>query len=182
MAALDILILALLSKGPAHGYNLKKRVETAMGGALSLNNKVLYPALRRFQEMGAVTSELVPQEGSPPRRVFSMTEAGIDVLRDMLEDFSGGLVRSPAEFQVRFVLFDMLPAPARLALLERRRAVVQRDLDHLDPAFLEMASARWGDGHVERLLDLFRRQAAVELSWLDEQRRLEQEGLPGVAV
>lgn len=176
MAALDILLMALLSKGPAHGYELKKRVEAALGGAMSLNNKVLYPALRRFQEMGAVTSQLVPQEGSPPRRVFSMTEAGRDVLRDMVEDFPLGLARVEAEFYVRFVFFDMLSAPARAEVLERRRTVVEGDLDRLSPAFVEMACTRWGDSHVDALLDLFRRQAAVELAWLDEQRRRVWEG------
>jgi DNA-binding PadR family transcriptional regulator len=177
MAALDILLLALLSKGPAHGYELKKRVEAALGGAMSLNNKVLYPALRRFQEMGAVTAELVPREGSPSRRVFSMTQAGLGVLRDMLEDFPPDLAQAQAEFYVRFAFFDMLSPTARAELLERRRTVVQQDLDRMNSAFLDTARAKWGDSHVEALLDLFRRQARVEVAWLDEQRRPALEGI-----
>jgi hypothetical protein len=37
------------------------------------------------------------------------------------------------------------------------------------------ARARWGDSHVESLLDLLRRQATVELGWLDERRGATQQ-------
>src|SRR5215208_3338953 len=57
MAYVDILILQNLIARPAHGYEIKKSVERIMGGAFAVNNNVLYPALRRFEEMGAVEAE-----------------------------------------------------------------------------------------------------------------------------
>jgi DNA-binding PadR family transcriptional regulator len=41
-----------------------------------LNNNSLYPALRRFEEAGAVTSTEEPQEGRPPRLVYTLTTRG----------------------------------------------------------------------------------------------------------
>ena len=43
----DILMLRVLADEPQHGYEIKKRVERILGGR-SINNNVLYPALRRF--------------------------------------------------------------------------------------------------------------------------------------
>lgn len=54
MAYVDILILRNLVARPAHGYEIKKGVERVLGGAFAINNNVLYPALRRFEEIGAI--------------------------------------------------------------------------------------------------------------------------------
>jgi DNA-binding PadR family transcriptional regulator len=128
---MDILILGHLSNGPAHGYEIKQRVGRSIGVTHLLNNAVLYPALRRFEEMGAVTSELVPQQGSPPRRVYHMTEGGQDVLRALLEDFPHA---TSEEFNVRLGYFHLLDPRARLEILQRRATAVQGQLDHLRSA------------------------------------------------
>jgi len=113
---MDILILGHLSHGPAHGYEIKQRVGRSIGFTHLLNNNVLYPALRRFEEMGAVTSELVPQQGSPPRRVYHMTEAGQEVLRGLLEDFPPEHATSE-EFVTRVGYFHLLDPRSRLEIL-----------------------------------------------------------------
>ena len=86
MAYVDILILQNLIARPAHGYEIKKSVERIMGGAFAVNNNVLYPALRRFEEMGAVEREVVHQEGKPDRHVYQ-------------EGIFGGVARPPADRQ-----------------------------------------------------------------------------------
>jgi len=48
MSYIEILILRRLRSGPAHGYELRKRVEETTG--FVLHNNSLYPALRRFEE------------------------------------------------------------------------------------------------------------------------------------
>jgi DNA-binding PadR family transcriptional regulator len=169
MASLDILILALLSRQQAHGYELKRRVEAALGGAMALNNKVLYPTLKRFEAMGAVTSELVTQEALPPRRVFSVTDKGLDTLRDMLEDFDDAAARNPGEFQVRFAFFDLLPPGSRLEILRRRLKVVDSDLERFNPAFVAGACSGWADSHLGALLELFGKQLGCESVWLRSQ-------------
>ena len=54
MSYIEILILRRLRAGPAHGYELRKRVEQTTG--VVLHNNSLYPALRRFEEAGALGS------------------------------------------------------------------------------------------------------------------------------
>jgi DNA-binding PadR family transcriptional regulator len=161
---MDILILGHLSHGPAHGYEIKQRVGRSIGVTHLLNNAVLYPALRRFEEMGAVTSELVPQQGSPPRRVYHMTERGQDVLRGLLEDFPPGHATSE-EFNVRVGYFHLLDPRARLEILQRRAIAVGKQLDHLGSA-LELID----DGtqtYAQRLVRFLIQQSEGELDFIE---------------
>ena len=85
MSYIEILILRRLRSGPAHGYELRKRVEQTTG--VVLHNNSLYPALKRFEEAGAVTKAAQPQAGRPPRLVYTLTEVGHELLHDMLAGF-----------------------------------------------------------------------------------------------
>jgi DNA-binding PadR family transcriptional regulator len=162
---LDILVLAHLAHRPAHGYEIKKRVDASLGSR-RLNNNVLYPALRRFEEAGAIEGELVPQQGVPPRRVFHLTEAGQDLLRSLLEDYPEDLAASDEEFLTRLAFFHLVAPPVRLDILTTRQKALRRRIDHLD----EMARlAGTGDQpYAVRLLAFQLRQAESELGWVAE--------------
>ena len=45
----DILMLRVLADQERHGYEIKKQVERILGGR-SINNNVLYPALRKYED------------------------------------------------------------------------------------------------------------------------------------
>src|SRR6185437_8105497 len=81
---MDIVILSHLQRGPIHGYELKRAVSRTT--AYALHNNTLYPALRRFQEAGAVTKTAETQDGRPPKHVYELTELGRELLHDMLAD------------------------------------------------------------------------------------------------
>jgi DNA-binding PadR family transcriptional regulator len=49
-------LLALLSEGPSHGYQLKTAFEAATGGAWTLNVGQVYPTLDGLPREGFVTS------------------------------------------------------------------------------------------------------------------------------
>jgi DNA-binding PadR family transcriptional regulator len=127
----EILILAHLARQPAHGYEIKRSVEQTLGEAYPINNNQLYPTLRRFEEMGAITREVVRQMGKPDRHIYRLTDRGDEVLQGLLRDFPPELARDDAEFQVRVAFFHLLEADARLAILEARAAELRAYLQHL---------------------------------------------------
>src|SRR5437763_14868519 len=127
----EILILAMLQQGPRHGYDIKKDVERALGGTVSLNNKTLYLALKRFEELGAVTRQVVPQEGKPSRHIYHLTERGIELLQAYLRDFGPEQAGADAEFFTRVAFFDLLEAEEREAILTQRLAYLQGCLSYL---------------------------------------------------
>ncbi|MDQ6773214.1 MAG: PadR family transcriptional regulator [Candidatus Dormibacteraeota bacterium] len=173
---LDILVLSHLAHRPAHGYEIKKRVDQSLGSP-RLNNNVLYPALRRFEEAGAIKGELVPQQGVPPRRVFQLTESGHELLRSLLEDFPEDLADSDEEFLTRLAFFHLVDPQVRLDILGRRRQALRRRIDHLDA--IAGLAADGEQPYAQGLLDFQRRQAESELGWVgeiaaDEARRIDE--------
>ncbi len=90
----DMLILAALLSRPMHGYEIKKTYDQALGGLVTLHHNQLYPALRRFEAMGAVSCEALEQPGKPDRHIYRLTDLGLSELREMLRDFPPTIRRS----------------------------------------------------------------------------------------
>ena len=160
---IDILILAELSSRPYHGYELKRQVEWILGETLNSNH--LYPALRRFEEMGAIFHEVERQSGRPDRHVYHLTERGRDVLQTLLRDFSPDLARHESEFQTRVAFFHLLNPAERLNILKTRRSVLEQRLQHRQHA-LALAREHQQDTYVNSLLDFQHRQVHQELDWI----------------
>src|SRR6266568_5059660 len=127
----EILILAMLQQGSRHGYEIKKDLDRALGGMVTLNNKTLYLALKHFEEMGAVTRQVIPQEGKPNRHLYQLTERGIELLQGSLRDFPPSQAGSDAEFFTRVAFFDLLEAEERETILKKRLAYLEACLDYL---------------------------------------------------
>src|SRR4051794_8074161 len=96
---MDIVILSHLQRGPVHGYELKRNVSATT--AYALHNNTLYPALRRFEEAGAVTKTAEQQDGKPPRHVYAITELGRELLHDLLAELTVEQARDEPEFLTR---------------------------------------------------------------------------------
>jgi len=87
-------VLALLEDGPSYGYQLRQRFEEAIGpqwGRLNIGH--LYQTLERLSRDGLVTSERVPGDVRPDRKVFELNDAGREELAQWLQqpaERSGG--------------------------------------------------------------------------------------------
>ncbi|AIE84401.1 PadR family transcriptional regulator [Fimbriimonas ginsengisoli] len=78
---LEALVLSCLSTGPAHGYELSKRIRSLSQEALSVAEGKLYPALHALEAEGDISAVWVPQGNKPPRKVYELTEVGRKTLR-----------------------------------------------------------------------------------------------------
>jgi PadR family transcriptional regulator PadR len=72
---LDVLILAVLAKGPLHGYAVIESLKRRSGGVLALPEGTIYPALHRLEADGLLDSEWSTASGRR-RRVYSLTKRG----------------------------------------------------------------------------------------------------------
>ena len=75
----DILLLAELTSGPKYGYEIKKNIQNRLGENFELNHNMLYPSLRRFENMGAITKKVHTQVGKPNRNMYEITETGEEI-------------------------------------------------------------------------------------------------------
>src|SRR5258708_19706943 len=109
----------MLRKQPKHGYEVKKGIERILCGTVSLNNTVLYPSLKHFEEMGAVVRQVVQQEGKPNRHIYHLTERGTELLQAYLCDFPPEQAADEAEFLTRVAFFDYLEPAEHLQILQK---------------------------------------------------------------
>jgi DNA-binding PadR family transcriptional regulator len=157
------MMLQVLADGDRHGYEIKKRVERIIGGR-PINNNVLYPALRRFEEQGAierVAAEADP--GRPPRNVYRLTDAGHDVLRAMISEADPALLADDNEFQTRVAFFADLDPGDRLKIIAVRRAIIDAAIDHMTSMRPDAAASEWG----QRVLEFSLSRFQLERAWLD---------------
>jgi DNA-binding PadR family transcriptional regulator len=164
---IDLLLLANLNAKPAHGYELRRRVEQNNGYALSNNS--LYPALRRFYDAGAVTRTAVESQGAPARHVYAITEVGRELLHDMLAELPDELAADEAEFLSRVGHFERLTPAERIGVLDARQRVITSRRARIQSLARSAAAAsrnRWG----RLVLDELLRRSHAEEHWIDTLR------------
>ncbi len=137
------LCLAVLSRGDASGYEIKKTLEdppfshfqdTGFGS--------IYPALSSLAQGGLVTGRAMPQDKRPDKKVYSITPAGRTALIDALGQ-PPGPDRFRSDFLFILFLADQMPSARlrrliddRIALYEERIAAMEsriEDACHVEP-------------------------------------------------
>jgi len=74
---IPIFILAVLERGPAHGYAIAREIDQRCEGDIVLRDGALYPALRALEGDGLIAGEWQTQESvGPPRKTYRLTEEG----------------------------------------------------------------------------------------------------------
>jgi PadR family transcriptional regulator PadR len=92
--ALEMAALASLWQGRLYGLEIIRFLENH--SSMALAEGTIYPILNRLKMEGMLTSEWVEAEAGHPRKYYSLTEAGLQRLRQMAEawtSFSRGLSR-----------------------------------------------------------------------------------------
>jgi DNA-binding PadR family transcriptional regulator len=171
------LFLALLGRGPAHGYDLKRAYDARFGAIWGpLNIGQVYTTMARLERDGLVAHRTVAQGDRPDKKVYEITADGRSALDTwLLAADDAPLVKSDVVLKlVAARLTGADPAPI-LARQRQRYLQSLRDLDAL--AAPESGNGEHGDGHDvvhALLLEGAALHLDAELRWLDAcQRRLQ---------
>ena len=73
---LEMLILAMLHRGPLHGYAIAQHIHQESGNLLRAEEGSLYPALQRLLVEGWVTAVWGVSSRNRKVRIYTMTPAG----------------------------------------------------------------------------------------------------------
>ena len=73
---LDLLILKAVSLGSQHGYGTLLRIEQITGGALTVEQGALCPALYRLEHQGLLDTDWGTSENNRKAKFYSLTAAG----------------------------------------------------------------------------------------------------------
>jgi DNA-binding PadR family transcriptional regulator len=155
-------LLALLSRGPRYGYQLRVEFEASTGATWPLNIGQVYTTLNRMERDGLVEPGGADDQG---RAVYTITEAG----RSELERWFGtpvGQTDRPRDELVIKLAMALAAQDADLAeVIQTQRAATMRALQKLTRA---KRAATSSEGLAQRLvLDSSIFKAEAEQRWLD---------------
>jgi PadR family transcriptional regulator PadR len=88
--ALDLCVLALLSRGDSYAYEIASRLADAIG----MGEGTIYPLMRRMQSDGLVETYLVESSAGPSRKYYRLTPAGqasLAAQKDAWRSFAGAV-------------------------------------------------------------------------------------------
>jgi len=116
--------LGMLTRGEASGYDLKKDFESSFAHFFAAGYGSIYPALASLAEKGLVNCKEVPQEGKPDRKVYSITDAGMEHLLEILDN-PAPTHKIRSEFLATMCFAHLMPP-------EQVRAVLDSRIDDVD--------------------------------------------------
>ena len=151
MNAVTPVVLGMLTFGPRSGYDIKAVVDRSTRFFWAASYGQIYPELRRLEEEGLIQGEDAPS-GGRSRRVYKITKAGRDALREWL--FGPTVtIEYRDESLLRLFFADSLSREDALLLLEGRKKGHEEFLQVLreiearpggkDPDFVDLV-LRWG--------------------------------------
>jgi DNA-binding PadR family transcriptional regulator len=162
--SLRYLILGLFAQQPRSGYDIKRFFKGLNWLIGSPSSGSLYPILRTLRQEGLVSVEVIPGLDRPPRKIYSITQAGWRALQAWLE--RPAVANAPLKaFVMRLLLADSFSPSLLLAHMVRRRAQVADQ----QAALQEMSAALDGGSNLGQhlALDYGLALATAELAWLD---------------
>lgn len=129
----EYAILGLLKSRPMHGYELFQQFAgEPLGQIVHLEMSQMYAFLKKLERLRYIEAQLEPQGVRPPRKVFHVTQVGLDVFAKWLIE----PVEKPRDIRIFFLLklyFVQLFLPRQmLTLVEHQILACQHFLDHLE--------------------------------------------------
>jgi DNA-binding PadR family transcriptional regulator len=156
------VLLGLLHKEPAHGYELKGEIESMFGEVWPVVNiGQIYSTLGRLERAGLVRSTAVAQASRPDKKVFELTAAGREALQAWVDELVPPQVRD--SFFSKLVLAAQTRLTDPIVLIDRqRRAHLRRlaELGELAGAARGLAARLAVEGAVMHL--------QADLRWLEQ--------------
>ncbi|MFP3377124.1 helix-turn-helix transcriptional regulator [Bacillus sp. SIMBA_069] len=122
-------------------------------------HNTLYPALRRFENMGAIIKQIHKQVGKPNRNMYDITETGEEIFYEMLREFPEKIAINNAEFLVRIALFEKLDYEGRKEILTIRQDVLHKQLTAIQ-------SLRVSSSFITEVIEFSKSRIEHELLWI----------------
>lgn len=80
----SLALLAILGRSvePLYGYQIAKRLDGGWQSTTPVKQGTLYPILRSMEDNGLLGSTVEPSVSGPPRKYYSITDEGREVLAE----------------------------------------------------------------------------------------------------
>ncbi len=102
---LEVAILSSLAEADSHGYDLVEQIESLASNLVCVDSGTMYRMLREMEQQRLVTSSWQTPEAGPSRRVYAVTDEGIEALHLMAKSLAqrASIMKRLADGAVRIV-------------------------------------------------------------------------------
>ena len=165
------VVLALLAKEPSHGYELRARLQDALGPlGEAMNAGQIYVTLTRLEKAGLITAQRVESAPDrPDRKVHALTPEGQQRVAQWISELSWQKP-APTEFHLKLVAADAAGLADPVGIVHAQRNMLLQGLRDAQRAALdEPAGSVAGlllEGVVLRLQADLRWLEACERYWV----------------
>jgi PadR family transcriptional regulator, regulatory protein AphA len=168
------ILLGFLNYKPMTGYELKTRMDESTAHFWHAYHSQIYTTLRKLEDDGLLSSEMLEEDGSPTKRLYTLTDKG---RKDLLAWLGHSLTELPdvkEDLLVRFFFSARRDKEQVLDELRAQRQLHQQKLDYYmgleaEQLLGELPPELERDGRFwQRTLEFGRRYESMYLAWLEE--------------
>ncbi|MGE3269807.1 MAG: PadR family transcriptional regulator [Chloroflexota bacterium] len=180
----DHALLGLLRLGPRHGYELAPYFvsQGPLGLVCTLGVSRLYALLHSLEELGLVHVEGSIVSGGPPRKVFTLTEAGATAFHEWLDAPIHRLRQIRQDFLLKLFFSQQLPDHDTTVLVERQLEVSRAVADEL----ATLQAAEPPDSFASMVYESRLAMARATTAWLESELQRARDGsvrtMPGATM
>jgi DNA-binding PadR family transcriptional regulator len=158
----EYAVLSILALGPAHGYDVFRRLRQGLEKIWLLRRSQVYALLNSLEKEGLVRHERIDQDALPPKKVFSLSADGRNVLFSWLNSPVGNVRDLRCEFLGKLYFVDLICPENKPALVSEQLAVSRERLNSL-----ERMRRRSGKPQEIQALDLKLSITGAAIDWLE---------------
>jgi DNA-binding PadR family transcriptional regulator len=169
------VVLAMLAKEPAQGYQLRARLDRALGPlGEAMNAGHIYVQLGRLEKAGLVArQESIDTSDGPDRKVYELTPAGQERITEWLSEVSWPKP-DLAEFHLKLIAAAAAGLADPIVIVDRQRRELLRYLREVERAAMVEPDGSDAslllEGIALRLQADLRWLGACELAWTERRR------------
>jgi DNA-binding PadR family transcriptional regulator len=147
-STLGYALLSLIATEPQTGYDLSRALQERLSYFWQAKHSQIYPELAKLEEASLIQHKVVPQNGKPDKKVYTITEAGLVVLRDWVTT-PMDMPASRDELLVKMVAVWLVDPSEAAALLREHERLHAEQLAFYE-GMCELLQAKWRAGGARR--------------------------------
>jgi DNA-binding PadR family transcriptional regulator len=172
LMAIKHTILAFLSRQPLSGYEVAKEFAEGFGSCFwKASQQQVYAELTKLEQQGSVTHEAIPQPGRLDKKIYSITDQGLQELTEWLtEPTEPTAIRE--DLGVMGLAGHLVPSQVVVREIERRRQLhveMVQQVKKLDKHFAQhLDSLELKDLYMHLIIRRAIRYQEEWVAWCDE--------------
>ncbi len=168
LPATSYAVLGMLSLVPMSGYELTQSVDKTIAHFWQISKSQVYGELSRLEELGLVKGTEVEQERLPDKRMYEITEAGLQALDAWLAGEGHGPRRLRSGLLLKTFFAHRMSEERFTELLSSYRVEAEDERKHLSE-IVELLDPSIPETFYSRATALYGlRQAEAALQWISE--------------